>query len=373
MTAAAAQAVAQADERAAALAVAAAADALRRAERVWIGTHVDPDGDAIGSALGLAHILRSLGKVVTVACQDAPPRDGIWLPGAYDIVASGPDGHPAAHGGHPTAHGGHPTAHGRHPAAHGGHTPAAAAPYDLAVAVDAGDAGRLGTLHAADTWAAQPTLVIDHHVSNTGFGDVDCIVPSASSTCEILLAVADALGVPLTVEAATCLLCGIVTDTIGFRTPSTSSATLASAGRLVADGADLAEVARRVFLSRPLAGLRLEGRALDRLVMDGPFAISWLSLSDFEGLGAAPEDGRGIVQTLATAVEPLAVALLRERHDGTFDVSLRAKGAVDLVPAARALGGGGHALAAGGRTPGPLPAALDAVRQSLAKHVAAAE
>lgn len=359
MTAAVVQAVVQADARSAALAVAAAADALRRAERVWIGTHVDPDGDAIGSALGLAHILRSLGKVVTVACQDAPPRDGIWLPGAHDIVASGPGGHSAAHGGHP--------------AAHGGHAPAAAAPYDLAVAVDAGDAGRLGTLHAADTWAAQPTLVIDHHISNTGFGDVDCIVPSASSTCEILLAVADALGVPLNLEAATCLLCGIVTDTIGFRTPSTSAATLASAGRLVAAGADLAEVARRVFLSRPLAGLRLEGRALDRLVMDGPFAISWLSLSDFEGLGAAPEDGRGIVQTLATAVEPLAVALLRERHDGTFDVSLRAKGAVDLVPAARALGGGGHALAAGGRTPGPLPAALDAVRQALAKHVAAAE
>ncbi|MBK6768411.1 MAG: DHH family phosphoesterase [Ardenticatenales bacterium] len=353
MTAAAPHAATQAD------AVAAAAGALRQAERVWIGTHVDPDGDAIGSALGLAHILRALGKVATVACQDAPPRDGIWLPGAKDIVASGPGGHPTSHGGHATTHGGHGIAAG--------------GPYDLAVAVDAGDAGRLGTLHAADTWAAQPTLVIDHHISNTGFGDVDCIVPSASSTCEILLAVADALGVQLSTEAATCLLCGIVTDTIGFRTPSTSAATLAAASRLVADGADLADVARRVFLSRPLAGLRLEGRALDRVVMDGPFAISWLSLSDFEGLGAAPEDGRGIVQALATAVEPLAVALLRERHDGTFDVSLRAKGTVDLVPAARALGGGGHALAAGGRTPGPLPAALDAVRQALAAHVAAAE
>lgn len=331
-------------------AVAAAAAALSGAQRIWLGTHLDPDGDAIGSVLGLAHVLRALGKTVTAACQDPPPRDGAWLPGADAIVASGPDGHTAGRGSQP----------GR-----------AAGPFDLAVALDAGDTGRLGTLHTAASWAAQPTLVIDHHVSNTGFGDVDCILPRASSTCEILLAVVDALGATLTPAAATCLLCGIVTDTIGFRTPATTAATLAAASQLMADGADLAEVSRHVFLSRPLASLRLEGLALERLAMDGVFAVSWLSLADFEALGAAPEDGRGIVQTLATAVEPLAVALVRERHDGTFDVSLRAKGAVNLVPAAQALGGGGHALAAGGRTPGPLPAALEAVRRALAMHVPA--
>lgn len=323
-------------------AVAAAAAALARADRIWLGTHLDPDGDAIGSLLGLAHVLVDMGKTVHAACQDAPPRDGAWLPGAAAITARGPGEAPA----------------GRR--------------YDLAVALDAGDSGRLGTLYAPDAWAAQPTLVIDHHLSNTGFGQVDCIVPAASSTCEILVDVIDALGAPIAPEAATCLLCGIMTDTIGFRTPSTTARTLRAAERLVGAGANIGDIARRVFLSRPLAALHLEGRVLDRLAAHGPFVVSYLTLADMTELGAAPEDGRGIVQAMATAAEPLAVALVRERADGTFDVSLRAKGGVDLTAAARSLGGGGHALAAGARTAGPLDAALDAVRRALSAHVAEA-
>ncbi|MEO8084369.1 MAG: DHHA1 domain-containing protein, partial [Ardenticatenales bacterium] len=226
-----------------------------------------------------------------------------------------------------------------------------------------------GTLFAPDRWSAQPTLVVDHHISNTGFGDIDCIVPTASSTCELLVSVIDALGADISADAATCLLCGILTDTIGLRTPSTSAATLDVAARLVRAGADIGAIARRVFQSRPLASLRLEGRVLDRLTLHGPFVISYLTLSDLAELGAVAEDGRGIVQTLGTAAEPLAVALLRERDDGWFDVSLRAKAGTDLVPAAAALGGGGHALAAGARTPGPLDAALGAVRRVLSEHV----
>lgn len=323
-------------------AIHAAARALRDADTIWLGTHVDPDGDAIGSLLGLAHVLRALGKLVTVACQDRPPRDARWLPGAAALVHHGPAGPDGA----------------------------AAPRYDLAVALDAADAGRLGTLYDA-AWSAQPTLVIDHHVSNTGFGDIDCIVATRAATCEILVDVVAALGAPLSADAATCLLCGIVTDTLGFRTPSTTPDTLAAAGALMRAGADLTLVMRRAFLSRPLATLRLEGRALERMEAHGPFVLSWLTLADFEALGAAPEDGRGIVQTLATADEPVAVALLRERHDGLFDVSLRATGGVSLVAAAAALGGGGHALAAGGRTAGPLAAALAAVRAALDAHVMA--
>ncbi len=320
-------------------AVAAAADALRRAETVWLGTHVDPDGDAIGSLLGLAHVLTGLGKRVVAACQDPPPRDARWLPGAAAIVA---------------------------------HGPAAAAPgrFDLAVALDAADERRLGTLYDAASWAAQPTLVIDHHVSNPGFGDVDCIVPDKAATCEILVDVAAALGASVSAEAATCLLCGLVTDTIGFRTPSTTAGTLAAAGRLMDAGAELAAVMHHAFLSRPLVTLQLEGRALSRMTVDGPFALSWLTLADFDELGAAPEDGRGIVHALAAAAEPTAVALLRERHDHSFDVSLRTSRPVDLVPAAAALGGGGHARAAGGRTAGPLESAVQAVRTALRDHVA---
>jgi len=256
------------------------------------------------------------------------------LPGAGTIVASGPD--PAAH--------------------------------DLAVALDAAGADRLGTLYEPDAWARMPTLVVDHHASNPGFGDANLIVAGGSSTAELVVAIADAAGWAPDREAATCLLTGIVTDTLGFRTPSTTPETLAVAGRLMARGAPLAEICGRVFNTRPIGALQMIGRALARLELRGPFAVTTLTRADFAELGLAETEARGIASFLATAAEPIAVAVLRERADGQLDLSMRARPGFDLVPVAQALGGGGHAPAAGAHLEGTLEEAVERVFEALAGY-----
>jgi phosphoesterase RecJ-like protein len=303
---------------------------------VWLGTHVDPDGDAIGSLLGLGRILRTSGRQVTLACADPVPSDLRFLPGCSTIVDSGPD----------------------------------AREHDLAVALDAGDAGRLGDLFDAGTWSTLPSLVIDHHVSNPGFGDVNLIDARAASTAEMIVGLLEELGLEPDAGAATCLLTGIVTDTIGFRTSNTTAATLAAAAKLMQAGAPLTEITQRIFSTRPLGALRLQGRALDRLRVEGPFAIASITLADLGELNVGPAEARGISSFLATAAEPRAVAVLREREDGQIDVSMRARPGADLSQAAQALGGGGHALAAGARVDGPLAAAEEQVLEALRVHAA---
>ncbi len=316
--------------------LAAAAALITRSERIWLGTHLDPDGDAIGSLLGLGGILAARGHAVTLACQDAPPREAAFLPGVERIVDRGPES--------------------------GAH--------DLAIALDAADAGRLGRLYSPESWALQPTIVLDHHSSNPGFGEINVIDPAAAATAEVVVALADVLGAAIDTDAAICLLTGLVTDTLGFRTTSTTARSLACAGRLVQGGASLADIAQRVFFTQPLATLRLTGRVLDQVELDGPFALAWVSQADLAEFGVGMDELQDVTRQLQTAAEPSAIAFVRERPDGAFDVSLRSKPGVNLVPAALALGGGGHPQASGATVPGPLADALAAVRQALAAHVA---
>ncbi len=301
----------------------AAATALRDADRVWIGTHLDPDGDAIGSLLGLGLVLETMGKQVRLCCQDAPPREAGWLPAADRIEAASPGGE------------------------------------DLLVALDAADPGRLGRIASAEDFATRPSLVIDHHRSNPGFGHIDLIDPGAASTAEILVELLDRMDIAPSPDAATCLLTGLITDTIGFRTSNTSASSLRRAGRLVEAGAELDRVNQMVFYRQPIGALGLIGQALDRLEMRGAFAWTWIARKDLARHGCEPGDTRELTRLVASAAEPAAVAILREREDGRWDLSLRSKPDVDLIPLARALGGGGHPQAAGARLDGPLERARD--------------
>jgi bifunctional oligoribonuclease and PAP phosphatase NrnA len=306
-----------------------AAAELRAADRVWIGTHVDPDGDAIGSLLGLGCLLRDIAKSVTLACQDPAPPEVAFLPG-IDRIGNQP---PAAN--------------------------------QMVVALDVADRGRLGTLLPPD---ARPDLVLDHHVSNLGFGRTNVVAPEAASTAEVVLALADAMGLAPGAEAATCLLTGVVSDSLGFRTSNTTTATLVAAQRLMAHGADLAAITAQVF-ARPLGTLRLAARAIERLELHGPFALTSLRLSDLDDLGVPISAVRGITMLLSGAAEPAVLAVLRERPDGTIDVSLRSKRGVNVVPVAMALGGGGHPQAAGAQIAGPLDAASRHVLATIETQV----
>lgn len=309
-------------------------DHIHAARTVWVGTHVDPDGDAIGSTLGLAGILSALGHEVTAACRDAPPQDIRFLPGWERMVRTGPGPE-----------------------------------HDLAIALDAAEPRRLGDLYRAAEWERMQTAVIDHHASNPGFGRVNWIDAGAASTAEMVVRLADALGVRPDAAAATCILTGIVTDTLGFRTPNTTADTLRTASGLMACGADLSAIMHAVFNSRPLPALRLIGRAIDDLRTIGDFGIATLAYEDFVELGAEPQQSRGISSFLATTADFKAVALLREKEDRRIDVSLRARPGVSLVGVSRALGGGGHPLAAGATIDGPLDDAVRVVAAAFEREI----
>lgn len=307
----------------------AAADLLAGANRVWMGTHVDPDGDAIGSTLGLARILSSRGVEVTAACQDPAPPEVAFLPGLSHLVAEKP------------------------------------AEGSLIVTLDAADLSRVGSLLSP---GVTPDLVIDHHVSNPGFGAINLIDPSAASTAEIVLMLADTMSYDLDTDTATCLLTGLVTDTNAFRTTNTTAATLRAAERLVAVGADLPGIAAMAF-RRPLGTMRLAALAVNRLEMHGPFAVTCITRADLDELRVPASALRGITMMLADAAEPAALAVLRERGDGSIDVSMRSKRGVDLIPAARSLGGGGHPQASGARLELSMTDAAARVRSALEDHV----
>lgn len=278
--------------------------------------HVDPDGDAIGSLLGLGWLLRGLpGKrTVVLACQDTPPENLRFLPGVNEIRTDPP-----------------------------------LEPWDLIVTVDASDERRLGEPFAKlrRAGSAAPVLVIDHHITNTYFGAIHHVNPGAAATAQILADLASELGVPVSPNAATCLLAGLLTDTLGFRTTNTTAATLATAMRLVEAGGNLAEIAQRTLSDRPAAILQLWGAALSGLrLADGVISVA-VSQAMRKAAGVPGEDTGELVSQLITANEANLAAVFNEISDHAIKVSMRARRGYDVAQLAVRLGGGGHPQAAG--------------------------
>jgi bifunctional oligoribonuclease and PAP phosphatase NrnA len=297
----------------------AVADALRTHDRFVVVTHENPDGDALGSMLGLTVGLRSLGKdVVMYLSGDAP------LPGEYGFLAL--DGLQRVE------------------------------PADLGqrvlVAVDCASERRIGP--DPDLLPrAEMVLDIDHHHDNTRFGDANLIVADASSTAEIVRDVLDALDVPLTPEIAEPLYVGLVTDTGRFQYSNTTPKSLRLAAELVEAGADVHGIFRRVYESVQFAKLKLLARALERaqLYEGGRLVVSYLLKDDFGAVGAEEPYSEGIIDYLRAIEGTEMVALIREppREEGPARrISLRSShDEIDVSAIARKAGGGGHRQAAG--------------------------
>ena len=311
-----------------AIELAALTACLQQAHTLLLITHVSPDSDAIGSLLGLAHGLRLLGKTVTPACSD-PIRDRFdILPGHTEVVT------------------------------------AAAGSFDLAVSVDCGDEQRLGSVWA-NLPAPRPLLInIDHHISNTRFGQINWVDPSAASTAEMVLQLIDRLGAALNHEIATCLLYGIVGDTLGFRTPNTTPLQLKYAERCIDAGASLYESIEHQFSRRSQALVCLWGKAIAALQIKDRTAYTAISRAMRAACGIGTTE-LGLSSFLVTINEVDRAAVLVETDDGDVEISLRAKEGHDVSNAAVALGGGGHPLAAGATIAGPLTEALKKVIAAL--------
>ncbi|MFQ5593033.1 MAG: bifunctional oligoribonuclease/PAP phosphatase NrnA [Anaerolineae bacterium] len=292
---------------------------ISAAEHIYLGTHVDPDGDAIGSVLALALTLREAGKRVTAACADPVPEAYAFLPTSETVTSRPPSVE------------------------------------DLIISLDAGSLDRLGDLYVADQFAGMPIVNIDHHVTNTQFGDVVLLDPDAAATSEILYLLFDWLDMPLTLDAATCLLTGIVTDTRSFRTSNTTSRVLQVAALLMQAGAPLTNIAQQVYEAKPLASLCLLGAVLHAIQRTDRIIWSQITEEMTQQCDARPEDASDIINLLNSTREADMAILFREDADGSVDVSFRSKPGVDVSEVAVALGGGGHPQAAGCRLAGPLP------------------
>lgn len=289
---------------------------LTRAERIAIVMHVLPDGDTTGSALGLAAVLASMGRTVSVVGPDPVLAAYRFLPGA-DRVAAGPirPGRPAA---------------------------------DVAVTVDCGHADRCFGLEGLRRLA--PRVVnIDHHRSNPRFGDVNWVEPDRAAVGDMLVELCDSAGWPLSRDAAMCLFVSLVSDTEGLRFGAHDSRTLETAVRLVREGLDPDAIARQLWERQSWPRARLTGWMWSHVEHDPSRRIVWVRVPAAvqRDLGAGPEDAEGLVSGLR-ALDGVQLALFfREEESGAVKVSLRSRPPFAAGSIAERLGGGGHAHSAG--------------------------
>jgi len=323
-----------------------AIEVMKKGKRFLVVSHVSPEGDAVGSLLGVALALRSIGKEAIAYLEDPVPELFAFLPGA-DTVVHDLDG---------------------------------AGSFDATFAVDCGQKERLGKGFVE---LEEPgTIVnIDHHATNDSFGDVNVIVPDASAAGELVYDLVKAAGIKITKDIAVNLYVAIHTDTGSFRYSSATAESFIKAGDLVRHGAEPWDIARRVYENNPLRKYKLLGMVLSTLdLIDAMGAgngvkIATLLVTEemFGKAGANKDDADGFVN-YARGIEGVHVGMLmRETGTHQYKVSLRSKGDIDVALVSMAFGGGGHRNAAGFSVDGTLEEIKGKVIAAIRERILATE
>ena len=292
-----------------------AAEVLSGASEVALACHVNPDADALGAMLGLSAFLRRRGVVTACSYGNEPletPRWATLLPGSGDLVP--------------------PSAFPSVPA--------------VMVTCDCASFDRLGSLGSAAAQAAE-VIWIDHHRSHDGSGTIRLVDGDASSTCELVVRLIEAMGGPLDRDVAICLYAGLVTDTGRFQYQATTPERIAATLR--EHDFDHAELVRALYEDQEPGALRLLGTALGRMARVPEADVIWtyVTRSDMAEAGVGPGDTDDLIDVLRTARGSDVAVVLKQQGDGHFKVSMRSRGGHDLAAVAAAFGGGGHRLAAG--------------------------
>jgi phosphoesterase RecJ-like protein len=216
------------------------------------------------------------------------------------------------------------------------------------VTCDCASLDRLGSLAGAVSRASE-VIWIDHHRSNDGLGSIRLVDPDASSTCEMVFRLTEAMGVDLSDEAAVCLYAGLVTDTGRFQYQATTPETLRIAARLREHPFDHARLVQALYEDNARGYLSLIAVALGRIefVPDVDLIWTYLTQADLAAAGIHPSETDDLIDVIRTDREADVAVLVKQQKDGRFKVSMRSRGAHDLAAVASAFGGGGHRLAAG--------------------------
>lgn len=301
---------------------------IRAANRIVILTHENPDGDAIGSALAMYMSLKKMGKEPDVIIPEYP-RIFNFLPNADKIKKEGKEN------------------------------------YDLAIAVDT------STIKMLNGWSnyfenATTKIVIDHHGTNTMFGDINFVNPDSPACAQILISIIEFFGVKIDEQIGTALLTGIITDTGGFQYQSTTPETFEFAAELLKKGVNVSNIYKRVFNTKTKANFELRKKAINRMEFfsDGKISFTYITIKDEEEVNAETGDYEGIVEE-GRAIEGVEVSVFLHETSKGFKVSLRSNSYVNVADVCLMFGGGGHIHAAGCT----IPQSLEQVKERIINQV----
>lgn len=295
---------------------------LEKARNIVITAHIRPDGDAVGSVLGLAQALREKGKNVETVLQDRIDEKFLVLAGGTEIKT------------------------------------AITTPYDYLIVVDCADRARAGGV--LDD-VEKVDLTIDHHISHINFGEIDFLQSDYEATALILFDFLPQWGVPLSKESAECLMTGILSDTIGFRTSSTTPKSLKAVAEMMDMGVNLSEVYFRTLSSRTLSELRYWAQGLEKIHLEDDVVWTALSLEDREKSGYDSSDDADLINHLSSMKGAKMAIIFVEQPNGRVKVSWRSVPGVNVSVLAETFGGGGHAAASGADITGSLSEVIQSV------------
>lgn len=307
-------------------------DLINRSQRILVVAHISPDGDAIGSLLGMRMVLGRFKSDVTVACDDKVPEKYYYLPGAVDVI---------------------------------NHLPRVCKPFDLIITLDCSDEHRCGDVFQEAKNGRISILNIDHHITNTYFGDVNIVWPDAVATTELLYRLIQEWGILIDAELAQCLLTGVITDTLCFRTFNVSPEVLNVAAELMQCGADLAFITGQTVNRKSFEAIRYWGLLLSTVQLDERVISVHAALADRRSCGHDINGDASIVTFLINAWEADMAASFIENESGQIEISFRAKPEFDVAQIALKLGGGGHPAASGCTLNGPLGQTMKQVIEQL--------
>jgi bifunctional oligoribonuclease and PAP phosphatase NrnA len=304
---------------------------INAANNILVVSHVRPDGDAVGSLLGLGLALQKAGKNVEMVLSDGVPAFFAHLPGAGQVRT------------------------------------APQVEFDLFITVDCADFKRTGSQFQS---MRKPEINIDHHVTNEKYGQINVIVPEAVATCAILTDYIPHWGLDIDADIAASLVTGIVTDTLGFRTANTSPASLRQCAALMETGIDMPELYNRALNRRKISGARYWGVGLSSLKSEHDIVYGTLTLEDRQRSGYGGNDDADLINIISTIEDHAVGMVFVEQTDGHVKISWRAlQPGVDVSPVAKHFKGGGHPAAAGADIPGTLselqPLVLETTREML--------
>ena len=309
-------------------------EVIRNGNRFVVVSHLRPDGDALGSSIALGRSLQMAGKDVVVLNEHGVPDNLQFMAGADMVERSGEQ----------------------------------VAQADAVFVLDTGDKSRIGDQSTLAVSATDFRVVIDHHVTNSGYGNINLVDVESPATGQIIYQLIRHLDLPIDSIVRDSLFVALSTDTGSFQYGSTTGTTLRIVADLVDGGVDVAGISQDLYATRPLRKVRLMGELLHDMEMaaDGRYSCWALTRELADSLELKPGDKEGLVEELRAVEGVVVAALFDEQPDGSVRVSLRSKeGGVDVSKICTKFGGGGHRLAAGASLEGPLEEAKTLVSTSI--------